>query len=77
MDSQQNSSVDFDLYAHNGKCSNSQENLETSSLTFSYSNMKEKMLCFYSGETLTDEEEKPGLLETITKLGKKVKKNFI
>lgn len=35
--------------------------------------MKEKMLCFYNGETLTDEDEKPVLIGNITKhLGKKV-----
>lgn len=35
--------------------------------------MKEKMLCFYSGETLIDEDEKPVLIGNITKhLGKKV-----
>lgn len=31
------------------------------------------MLCFYSGETITDEDEKPVLIGNITKhLGKKV-----
>lgn len=35
--------------------------------------MKEKMLCFYSGETLIDDDEKPVLIGNITKhLGKKV-----
>lgn len=73
MDSRQNSPGDYDIYAHNEKCSNLQENVELNLLTFSFSNMKEKMLCFYSGETLTDEDEKPVLKGNITKhLGKKV-----
>lgn len=72
MDSRQNSSVEFDLYVHDEKCSNLQENIEINSLTFSYTNMKEKMLCFYNTEPFTDEDEKP-VLGNITKhLGKKV-----
>lgn len=71
MDSQQNSSVDFDLFAHDEKCL--QENIEINSLTFSYTNMKEKMLCFYNSEQFTEEDEKPILLGNITKhVGKKV-----
>jgi len=73
VETRKNSSVDFDQYVQNGKCTNLQETEEINSITFSYSNMKEKMLCFYSGETLTDEDEKP-VTGTITKnLGKKVK----
>lgn len=61
------------LYAHNRKCFNTQDNIEINSLTFSYSSMKDKMLFFYSGETLTDEDEKPALIGNVTKhLVKKV-----
>lgn len=74
MDSQPNSSVDKNLYTHNGKFSSVQDGAEINSLTFSYSSMKDKMLCFYSGETLTDEDEKPALIGNVTKhLVKKVK----
>jgi hypothetical protein len=70
MNSQPNSSVDMHLYAHNEQFSNSQDNLEINSLTFSYSSMKDKMLFFYSTETLTDEDEK---IRNVTKhLVKKV-----
>ncbi|XP_060849505.1 uncharacterized protein LOC132928685 isoform X1 [Rhopalosiphum padi] len=73
VETRKNSSVDFDQYVQNGKCTNLQETEEINSITFSYSNMKEKMLCFYSGETFTDEDEKPVLTGNITKnLGKKV-----
>lgn len=73
METRKNSSVDFDQYTQNGKCNNLQEAEEINSITFSYSNMKEKMLCFYSGETFNDEDEKPVLKRNIAKnLGKKV-----
>lgn len=73
METRKNSSVDFDQYTQNVKCTNLQEAEEINSITFSYSNMKEKMLCFYSGETFNDEDEKPVLKRNITKnLGKKV-----
>lgn len=45
-DSEQIPTVDYEDYL-NVKFSNVQENLEINSLTFSYSNMKEKMLNFY------------------------------
>lgn len=45
-DSEQIPTVDYEDYL-NVKFSNVQENLEINSLTFSYSNMKEKMLKFY------------------------------
>jgi len=57
VETRKNSSVDFDQYVQNGKCTNIQETEEINSTTFSYSNMKEKMLCFYSGETFIDEDE--------------------
>jgi len=70
MDSLQ-SPVDYDLH-FNTKYLNLQDNVELKSLTFSYSNMREKMLCFYSkNEKLSDED--PVLIENVTKqLGKKV-----
>lgn len=56
MASQQNCTVD---HAHNEKCPNLKETVQTKSHSiFSYDNIKEKMLCFYSGETFTDEDEK-------------------
>lgn len=73
METQKNSSVDLDLYVQNGKFTNLQESEEINSITFSYSNMKEKMLCFYSGETFTDEDEKPVTGKITKNLGKKVK----
>lgn len=74
METRKNSSVNFEQYVQNGKCTNAQETEEINSITFSYSNMKEKMLCFYSGETFIDEDEKPVTTVNITKnLGKKVK----
>lgn len=74
METRKNSSVDFDQYTtQNGKCTSLQEAEEINSISFSYSNMKEKMLCFYSGETFNDEDEKPVLKRNIAKnLGKKV-----
>lgn len=73
METRKNSSVDFDQCVQNGKCTNLQETEEINSITFSYSNMKEKMLCFYSGETFTDEDEKPVTGNITKNLGKKVK----
>lgn len=60
MDSQQNSTVDIDHHAYNGKCLNVEETLMSTNLPtiFSYDNIKEKMLCYYSNETLTDDDEK-------------------
>lgn len=73
MEPRKNSSVDFNQYSQNGKYATLHEVEGISSIPFSYSNMKEKMLCFYSGETLIDEDEKPVLKRNITKnLGKKV-----
>lgn len=75
MDSQPNSSVDMHPFSHNEKCSNTQDNVETNSHTFSYSSMKDKMLSYYSGETLTDEDEKPAIIGNVTKhFVKKVEK---
>jgi len=76
-----NSSADFDQCLQNGKSTNLQETEDINSISISYSNMKEKMLCFYSGQTFTDEDEKP-LTENITanittNLGKKVKIIYI
>lgn len=69
MDSQQNPTVNNDHLAHNGKCPNVKETTDMNSLTvFSYDNMKEKMLCFYSGQPFTDEDEK----FIVKHLGKKV-----
>lgn len=66
-------STELEHFFQNGKCSNLQETIEINSINFSYSDMKEQMLCFYSGETLIDEDEKLVLLGSITKrLGKKV-----
>ncbi|VVC32864.1 Hypothetical protein CINCED_3A003595 [Cinara cedri] len=51
-DSQQNCSEDFDHYE---KCL--QESAELNSIAFSYSNMKEKMLCFYNAKILSEEKK--------------------
>lgn len=67
--------MDYELY-FNGKCTNTQENVEINSLTFSYSNMKDKMFCFYSKDQKLSNED-PVLIGNITKsLGKKVKIYF-
>ncbi|XP_060861131.1 uncharacterized protein LOC132938362 isoform X2 [Metopolophium dirhodum] len=76
VETRKNSSVDFDPCVQNGKSTNLQETEDINSISFSYSNMKEKMLCYYTGQTFTDEDEK-SVTENITanittNLGKKV-----
>lgn len=64
--------LDYEHY-FNAICSNLEKSIEINLLTFSYSNMREKMLCFYSkSDKFTDED--PVLVGNMTKhLGKKVK----
>lgn len=73
METRKNSSIDFDQCVQNEKSTELQETEAYNSITFSYSNMKDKMLCFYSGETFTDEDEKPVTGNITKNLGKKVK----
>ena len=77
METFKNSSVDFDQCVQNGKSTNIQETEDIHSISFSYSNMKKKMLCFYRRQTFTDEGEKSvtgNITANIaTNLGKKVK----
>ena len=78
METFKNSSVDFDQCVQNGKSTNIQETEDIHSISFSYSNMKKKMLCFYRRQTFTDEGEKSvtgNITANIaTNLGKKVKR---
>lgn len=63
--------LDFDHYDYNNKCL---ETIEIGSTNFSYSILKEKMICSYSDDhQFMIEDDKPVLLGNITKrLGKTV-----
>lgn len=62
------SSEDIDQYDYNQKCLNVSETIEISSTKFSYSIIKEKMMCSYSGDhQFVDEDDKPILLGHLSK----------
>lgn len=77
MDSLHDSSVEIDLSSHNGNCLSLQKHGPLFSLdSFSYSNMKEKMINFYGNDS-KNKDEKPLLVGNIAKhLPKKVQNKY-